>query len=422
VAEMSRKLLHKTLRAYTIFSVIVLLISAPLFYFLADKLFIDDADEALLLRKKEFLTNNLPNLVVRDVPVWNKFNRDIKIEGASLKSDSLFYRFYIDSLANENEPYRVLLSPVMIENRSYTLMARVNLVESEDMIMSIAVLFSVILGTLLVGLYFITRRLSSKLWMPFYSTLRQVEQFELDKNTNPKFTSNDTEEFIRLNQSVGRLLERNLLIYKNQKEFIENAAHELNTPLASFQAELDALVQQLPFTKEIGDRLTKLNNSSARLNRINKNLLLLSKIENNQFPVMEQVSVNDMLTKQTEFLTEQAKEKGVSVYVKEVETLTVKANATLLEIAVSNLLLNALRHNRPHGEILIALNRNKLTVSNLGHETALNKERIFQRFSNPGENGGSGLGLAIVKKITDLHGWQLEYAFHDKTHTFHIAF
>lgn len=419
---MSKKLLNKTLRAYTLFSVIVLLISAPLFYFLADKLFIDDADETLLLRKREFSTNNLPTLLMTDVPVWNKFNRDVMIENGTIKSDSLFYRFYLDSLANENEPYRVLLSPVMIENQPYTLMARVNLVESEDMIMSIAVLFCIILGTLLIGLYFITRRLSSKLWMPFYSTLDQVEKFELDKSTNLKFTANDTEEFIRLNQSVGRLLERNLLIYKNQKEFIENAAHELNTPLASFQAELDALVQQLPFTKEIGDRLTKLNNSSSRLNRINKNLLLLSKIENNQYAAMEKVSVGDIVAKQTEFLTEQAKEKGVSVYVSQIESLTVKANATLLEIAISNLLLNALRHNQPHGEILVSLLGNKLTVSNLGPETALNKEKIFQRFSSPGENGGSGLGLAIVKKITDLHGWQLEYAFQNKTHTFHVAF
>lgn len=419
---MSKKLLNKTLRAYTLFSVIVLLISAPLFYFLADKLFIDDADETLLLRKKEFLTNNLPNLVVTDVPVWNKFNRDFKIEESTIKSDSLFYRFYLDSLANENEPYRVLLSPVLIENRSYTLMARVNLVESEDMIKSIGVLFCIILSTLLIGLYFITRTLSSKLWKPFYSTLEQVEQFELDKNTNLKFTTSDTEEFVRLNQSVGRLLERNVLIYKSQKEFIENAAHELKTPLAFFQAELDALVQQLPFTKELGERLTNLNDSAARLNRISKNLLLLSKIENNQFAAIEQVSVSDVIAKQIVFLTEQAKEKGVSVKVKQIESLTVKANATLLEIAISNLLLNALRHNQPHGEILISLQGNKLTISNFGQEGTLNKEKIFQRFSSPGENGGNGLGLAIVKKISDLHRWQLNYTFKDKMHIFHIAF
>ncbi len=419
---MSKKLLDKTLRVYILFSVIVLLVSAPLFYFMADKLFIDDADEALFLRKKEFLTYNLPNLKLTDVIVWNKFNRDVWIEKERVGSDSLFYKSYLDTLANENEPYRVLHSPITIENQPYTLLSRINLVESEDMILSIAMLFCLILGVLLIGLYFITRQLSSKLWKPFYSTLEQVEQFELDKSVSPLFGVNDTQEFTRLNQSVGRLLERNVLIYRNQKEFIENAAHELKTPLAFFQAELDALTQELPLTKEISARLTNLNDSVSRLNRISKNLLLLSKIENNQYTAMEQVLVNDVITKQTEFLTEQAKDRGVSVHVDKVESLSVNANATLLEIAISNLLLNALRHNQPHGEIRITLFGNKLTVSNFGSEVALTKAKIFQRFANPGEDGGSGLGLAIVKKISDLHGWQLNYAFQDKTHIFSVTF
>ena len=91
MAEMNKKLLNKTLRAYTLFSVIVLIVSAPLFYFLADKLFIDDADEALLLKKKEFLTYNLWNLKIAEVPIWNKFNRDVWIENTKVVSDSLFY-------------------------------------------------------------------------------------------------------------------------------------------------------------------------------------------------------------------------------------------------------------------------------------------------------------------------------------------
>lgn len=419
---MNKKLLNKTLRAYTLFSVIVLIVSAPLFYFLADKLFIDDADEALLLKKKEFLTYNLWNLKIAEVPIWNKFNRDVWIENTKVVSDSLFYKFYLDTLANENEPYRVLRCPILIEDQPYTLLSRINLVESEDMILSIAMLFCIILSVLLIGLYFITRRLSSKLWKPFYSTLEQVEQFELDKSTNPNFPQTDTEEFTRLNQSLGRLLERNVLIYKNQKEFIENAAHELNTPLAFFQAELDALVQELSFTKEIGNRLTNLNDSAARLNRINKNLLLLSKIENNQYAAMGQVHAGDIIRKQSEFLSEQAEPREVSVHVKQMEPLAVKANATLLEIAVGNLFLNALRHNRQGGQIFVNFYQNMLTISNTSEQPELNKEKIFQRFSNPGQNGGSGLGLAIVKKISDIHDWTLNYSYQEQMHVFQIVF
>ena len=62
------KLLHKTLRVYILFSLVVLVISAPLFYFFTEKLFIEDADEALFLHKKEFFTYSLPSMSVADVP------------------------------------------------------------------------------------------------------------------------------------------------------------------------------------------------------------------------------------------------------------------------------------------------------------------------------------------------------------------
>jgi signal transduction histidine kinase len=422
MGSMKKKLLHKTLRVYILFSLIVLLISAPLFYFLSDKLFIDDADEALILRKKEFATYHLPSLRIADISTWNKFNRDIKIEvpGLKIQRDTIFFHFYLDTLANnENEPYRVLLSPIRVEQKPFVFMARINLVESEDMIKSIALLFCLILAALLIGLYFITR-FSSRLWKPFYSTLETVEQFELDKGDDLQFEENDIEEFTRLNQSVEKLLKRNVAAYKNQKEFIENAAHELQTPLAVFQAKLDSLAQQLPFTDTLSSTLSDLNDAAARLNRINKNLLLLSKIENKQYEGLEEISVSDTLKKQTVFLAEQAEQKGVPVYVQLIDPCVIRANLALLEIAISNLLLNALRHNRPNGQILVSLRKNGIIISNSGADTPIDSEKLFQRFSTSGT--GSGLGLAIVKKISDLHGWVLDYKYEGGMHIFQLIF
>lgn len=421
---MTRKLLNKTLRVYVVFSVIVLVVSAPLFYWLTERLYIEDADETLYLRKEEFLKYNLPTIKTNDISTWNKINRDVRIEDSwlNVKKDSIFYTFYLDSLINENEPYRVLLTPVVIENKPFVLMARINLVESEDMLKGIAVLFCVILSSLLIGLYFITKRLSSKLWLPFYSTLDQVETFELGRDIKPELVQTDVEEFVRLNNSITHLLEKNLSAYKSQQEFIENAAHELQTPLAVFQAKLDLLVQHVPLTDELGDILSKLNEAASRLNRINKNLLLLSKIENNQYVLMEQVRVADLLEKQAKFLGEQAEERKVNVIVKNVDSNTIKANLTLLEIAISNLLLNALRHNEPRGQIVIDFQQNKLTISNTSQQSILTREKLFQRFSNPAQDGGSGLGLSIVKKICDLHGWTVNYAYREHLHIFQIAF
>lgn len=424
MGAMSKKLLTKTLRVYLFFSVIVLFISAPLFYLLADKLFIDDADETLLLRKKEFAVYHQPFLKVNDIWVWNKFNRDVKIEANlfKIKRDSIFYSSYLDTLANENEPYRVLLSPVSIEGKPFVLAAQINLVESEDMIRGIAVLFVLILIILLAGLYFITRMLSKRLWEPFYFTLGQVESFELDKNTKTQFIPTDVEEFSRLNQSVSKLFEKNSRVYKSQKEFIENASHELQTPLALFRAKLDALAQQLPFTEEIGKTLSVLNDAVTRLTRINKNLLLLSKIENDHYSDTDQFSINGLLEKQVAFLMEQADETDVAVRLIANEPLPVQANAALLEIAISNLLLNALRHNRRGGNITIACEEQTLKIANTSNAAALDTTKLFQRFANTQSTGGNGLGLAIVKKVADMHGWRLEYKFDGEMHIFLIIF
>jgi two-component system, OmpR family, sensor histidine kinase ArlS len=424
MGSMSKKLLHKTLRVYILFSLAVLVISAPLFYFFTEKLFIEDADETLFLHKNEFFTYNLPSMATEDIVTWNKVSRDVKIEqySSSVKKDSVFYRSYLDTLANENEPYRVLLSPVTIEGAQYVFMARSNLIESEDLVINIATLFCLTLTLLLTGLYFITRRLSFKLWLPFYSTLKQVEQFELDKNVKPNFGVTDVEEFNRLNQSINRLLEKNLSVYKDQKEFIENASHELQTPIAVFQAKLDTLAQQLPFTNELSNTLSDLNDSISRLNRINKNLLLLSKIENKQFEALEEISVSDVLKRQVSFFAEQAEEKNINIHLKYIEKCVKRANSTLLEIAVSNLLLNALRHNHKNGQIVICLYNETLDISNSGTTTALQSEKLFQRFSHAGLGGGNGLGLAIVKKISDLHGWSLKYKYEEGMHSFQLSF
>ncbi len=420
---MRKKLLDKTLRVYILFSVIVLVVSSPMFYFLADKLFIDDADEALLLRKKEFTTYNLPSITQRDIAVWNAFNRDIKIEGSTtLTSDSIFYRFYLDTLANENEPYRVLRSPVRIEDKPFVFMARINLVESEDMIAGIALLFIGLVSALLVGLYFITKRLSRELWKPFYATLEKVEHFELDKNTRTDFVGSDIEEFYRLNQSVSKLLEKNVAIFKSQKEFIENASHELQTPLAAFQGKLDVLAQQLPFTQDLSNTMSDLNDSISRLTRINKNLLLLSRMENEQYTAQHEVSINEILTKQLTFFAEQAEEKNIIIQLNDSLPCLTVANATLTEIAVSNLLLNSLRHNQINGRIVIEISKTGLWIANTGVSRALNGEKIFQRFSQQGSTGGNGLGLSIVKKISDLHGWSLKYRYEKDLHIFELSF
>ena len=188
------------------YAVLILIVSAPVFYYATKKLYIKEADDTLRLHKKEFLRYTVSKLKETDVPVWNSFNRNVKINnGDNVTKDSLFFTNYYDTLDDEIEPYRVLIFPVTIQKRRYVYSERINLVETADLIKNIAVLFLAIISILLVGLFIITKKLSINLWKPFYKTLAQIENFEIDKTKSPTFSNTGIEEFNRLNTSIEKL-------------------------------------------------------------------------------------------------------------------------------------------------------------------------------------------------------------------------
>lgn len=421
---MNKKLLHKTLRAYLLYSLLILLIAAPVFYYATQKLYLQEADDTLLLHKKEFVLYTAPTLHETDIADWNEFNRNKKIEPAShLLNDSIYNQTYYDTLDAEIEPYRELRATVSIQNKTYTYTDRVNLVETKDLVKSTVLLFLAIISILLIGLFFITKKLSLSLWKPFYTTLKQIESFEIDKSKQPSFPKTEIEEFNRLNTSIEKLIEKNTTIYKTQKEFIENAAHELQTPLAVFQAKIDTLIQRADVTKEQAEILDSLNENVSRLNRLNKNLLLLSKMENDIYGDKQSVSLTLCIKKNLDFFTEQANAKNLTIKINSGEDFEIKSNAVLADVLISNLFLNSVKHNLAGGAIIISITKNRLTFLNSGLPIPLKKESIFSRFSktNPSEDG-TGLGLSIIKKIADINGWEVQYTFENNLHAFSVSF
>lgn len=421
---MGKKLLHKTSRAYLIYSVLILIVSAPIFYYATTRLYIKEADDTLLLHKKEFLRYTASTLKYTDIPVWNSFNRNAKIDSVKqIKNDTLFFTSYYDTLDSEIEPYRELNFPVNIQGKSYTYSERINLVETEDLIKSIAFLFLTIILILLAGLFLITRKLSLNLWNPFYKTLQQIESFEIDKTKHPDFPKSDIEEFNRLNTSIEKLIEKNTIIYKSQKEFIENAAHELQTPLAVFQAKIDTLIQRSDVTQEQSEILDSLNENVSRLNRLNKNLLLLSKMENDSYSDKQTIQLNNFVQKNFDFFSEQAIAKHLTITTDLKEQVEIQSNPVLAEIFISNLFLNAIRHNIDGGQLTLSISDNKMIFSNSGKSIPLEIKKQFSRFSktNPSEQG-TGLGLSIVKKIADINNWTITYNYENNLHSFSISF
>lgn len=169
--------------------------------------------------------------------------------------------------------------------------------------------------------------------------------------------------------------------------------------------------------------VSTLNNDVARLNRLNKNLLLLSKIDNNSYLEQSPIVLNDYIKKHLDFFTEQAKSKNISITTEFSSDLEIIANPSLTEVLINNLFLNAIRHNEKNGTIHIQITNNQLIFSNTGHYASLKIEKLFNRFSksNPSSQG-NGLGLAIVKKITEINQWKIEYSFDKQLHIFNVHF
>lgn len=422
--KMSKKLLKKTTNTFLLFSIIILVLSAPLFYFISSWLYTYESDELLLFHKQDFLEQYRDTFTDEDVAAWNKYNRTVNIlPYRELKKDSIASEIVFDRIAHENIPYRILYAPIELKGKRYTYNEKINLVEMEGMVWSISLMFLLVISVFLIGILYVSKRTSKKIWEPFYDTIMQIRSFEIDKDKLPQFMPTDIEEFDSLNRSIERLIEKNMAIYKNQKEFIENAAHELQTPLALFQSKIDTIIQTEGLSKEQSVLLNALNNDVSRLNRLNKNLLLLSKIENETYFERLLYSINDYINKNFDFFEEQAEGKQIQISKDFKHRMQIETNSFLVEIMINNLFLNAIRHNKKLGIIIISIENNTLTFSNTGTPDALPGDKLFNRFSKSDPSAkGNGLGLAIVKKIAELNSWTIAYSFENNLHNFSIKF
>lgn len=276
--------------------------------------------------------------------------------------------------------------------------------------------FALILG----GFVWLNRRISGQLWRPFYNTLEKIKDFDLARNTTVKFEPVNIIEFEELNTSINRLLESNVAAFRQQKEFTENAAHELQTPLAIVQSKLDVLFQNRQITSEQAILIEKIQNALSRVSRLNKNLLLLAKIENQQFPEKEFIDIAPIV-QEIHFLLSDFKEE-VSLHLEMTGNPRVEANKILVETMLTNLLMNAIRHSPHPADIRVMLNHNSLTVINPG-TAALHTEKLFKRFSTASRlTPGSGLGLSIVKEICVRYQWGIGYDFANHQHLFKVKF
>ena len=419
------KLLTKTIRSYLLYSFVVLLIAVPLFYGVVRHMLLTSVDRSLRSQLSDIRASLFSIRSVEELQTWSKLDKDIQLEPRiDCPADSL-YTTYIQKgpHLNDPDPYRELATCIQVQGKNYRLVISSSLIENEDLVGSIVIVEMVLLVLLLGGMIFINQRNSKKLWAPFYASLHTIHQYQLNKQSAVHFNKEDTLEFDDLNRALQNLLKRNQEAYQAQKEFTENAAHEMQTPLAIFQGQLELLMQTSPLTEDQAGIIESMESNNRRISRLSRSLLLLTKLRNDEYHPIEPVPVDEIAQKFAISYKPQIDKKRIKLIQLYPHPLTVPANLALMEILLSNLISNAIRHNVEHGLIEIHSLPDTLIIKNTGSPEPLDPDKMFQRFQKQGsEQEGFGLGLAIISKVCELSGFQIDYRFIDDLHQFRICF
>lgn len=419
------KLLNRTVRSYLLYSTLVLLVAIPLFYFIIQALCLQDVDQALQYRKRHLAQQLKEHPALLDRLPWHDLNNEMIIYPPVIRpagEKKLTLQRY-SNLQGAEEPFRELHSFIGIGGKAYPVVLRISLIGIEDLIQGIVLTAILLMILILGGLLWINRVQSKRIWRPFYQALAELRRFNVDRKPQLSFTSTQISEFRDLQQVIRQLTGRTYHTYLQQKEFTENAAHEMQTPLAAFQARLEVLMQDETLSGEQADHIQALADAVQRISRLNKGLLLLARIENRQFTKTENVDLVAALRKLVSSLHIRLQLKKLTLS-ETCSPCVVGSDPALMDILLSNLINNAI-HYAPEGSTISLLtSAGSFEIINAGDPLPFAEEKLFNRFQRGDrpDSSGNGLGLAIVKQICDNCHFSIRYQYQGGRHHFKVDF
>ena len=397
------------------------------FYFILSDELIDEVDDQLEVYSERIMRQWLAGEVLPDSTDGTNNTYYIR----QISSDELaivkrveyeFKNIYV-AASLEEEPARVMHTVFeRADGTCWRLTVMTPIYERNEVISTILVATLVLLVIMLLVVMGVFAWVFVRHTRPLYRVLNHLDSYAIGKR---QALDNDTDvtEFQRLNESVTACLERIEEVYERERRFIGDASHELQTPLAICQNRVEMLMEEETLTESQMIELGKLQQTLSELIRLNKTLLFLSKIENNQYIERTEVNINTTLHLQLEVLSEVYTSKGIDVRLYEKGQYTLMVNAELMTALVSNLLRNAYLHNKPQGTIDVYVTENALSIANTGDEPSLDTKRLFDRFykATHGKKHSNGLGLSIAKAICEASHLAIHYSYEGDKHIFTVC-
>lgn len=421
------KLFYRVLMHLLVGIVVVLSGWAVVFYLGILEEINDEVDDSLEDYTELIITRSLAGkeLPAHDSGSNNQYYLREVEPSYALSRPAISYRdsmVYI-SEKKETEPARILTTIYQDKDERYFEVAVYTpSIEKKDLREAMFRLLMGLLVSLLVAILVINIWVFRRSMRPFYRLLDWLDNYRLGKKNVPLDNPTHTTEFRKLNEAVVRYATHSEEMFEQQKQFIGNASHELQTPLAVCRNRLEMLMEDETLTEPQLEEIHKTYQTLEYASKLNKSLLLLSKIDNSQFVDTAEVCINEVLRRYVEDYQEVYDHREIRLSVEEKGELCICMNETLAVVLVTNLLKNAFVHNIYKGNIEVEITSHAIRFRNTGADGALDEKRIFERFyqGNRKKEGSTGLGLAIVDAICRQYQLRVSYRFTEGMHQFDI--
>lgn len=421
------KLLSYTYRKLALLLFLLMAVWGVLFYYAIIDEVVDETDDTLENYGEILMESALhdPSILETEGSLMSfyKFTPISEEEGRHYRQVFYDATVYIE-LEDEDEPVRVMCTAFrMPDGQYYELKLMISILERDDMVEAmlwyLGALFLLFLICTSIGIQLVLKGV----FRPLHRLLDWLHCIQPGKEVPPLDNPTKIREFRQLSDAALDMGNRSYKAYEEQKQFIENASHELQTPLAIVRGKVELLAESEGMTEQQMEQLDEIYATLGRAVKLNKSLLLLSRIENGQYTEMEDVSVDEILDELLPDLMDIYEHKQVRlIREREEQPFIIRCNHSLAQILVSNLVKNSLLHNREGGELQVLTTPTSLVIKNTG-DVPLDGEKLFRRFYHgmDGKKDSTGLGLAIARSIALSSSLKLTYEWQDGMHTFRLV-
>jgi signal transduction histidine kinase len=332
------------------------------------------------------------------------------------KIKSPTYKTAYKVLANQTSEYRIIIYPFSLHGKNYTIEIGQNsmVIERIKQTISIIAVFAILISlavSLIFEIFF-----NRTLFKPFYEIVAQkIKNVNNPLTYNHQLISTSTEDFRALDLSIGALMDKVSSQILREKQFIANVSHELLTPISILMARLENILNNNRLDPHDSGKIYSSIKTLSRLRSVVNSLLLISKIENEQFKKPDKFPISNVIEEVILELEDRIEVKEIVLKNNIKHHFYLEGNESLIHTFFFNIINNAIKYNQQGGNITIKDKTSNefyyvyVIDSGIGMNKE-NQENAFNRFEKleSEQDESHGLGLAIVKSIAQFHKIDIE--------------